>query len=214
LKVSIIITCYNREKYISRAIRSAMNQKFSSDDFEVIVVDDGSLDSSKKIISDYLPEINFIDLPKNKGLPYARNIGIRKAKGRFVMMLDSDDYIDENIIAVEYLFMSMNSNWGAVSCDYIKVDSNEKHIKRFSGNTHPIACGIMFKKDLLIDIGLYDESTLLAEEMDLRIRFLKNHNIGHIELPLYRYRMHNDNLTNDKDLHEEYKSIVKEKHSK
>ena len=91
------------------------------------------------------------------------------------MMLDSDDYIDENIIAVEYLFMSMNSNWGAVSCDYIKVDSNEKHIKRFSGNTHPIACGIIFRIEHLIDIGLYDETFLLHEERDLRFRFTKKY---------------------------------------
>jgi len=214
MKVSIIITCYNREKYISRSIRSALNQDFPFDEMEVIVVDDGSSDDSIDIISDYVPDVTLIELKENKGLPYARNMGIRKAKGRFVLMLDSDDYLDENIIGVEYIFMSMNPAWGAVSCDYITVDDDEHHLNRNCGSSEPIACGIMFKKDALIDIGLYDEKTLLAEEVDLRLRFLEKYKIGHIELPLYRYRKHEDNITNDKNLYDEYKRKVKIKFSK
>lgn len=214
MKVSIIITCYNREKYISRSIRSALNQTFPSENMEVIVVDDGSSDLSSKIIIDYGDNVNFVGLEKNQGLPVARNIGIRKAKGRFVIMLDSDDYIDKNLIEVEYLFLSMNPHWGAVSCDYILVDDDECHLNRLSGASHPIACGIMFKKDGLINIGLYDEDMLLAEDRDLRLRFLQKYHIGHIELPLYRYTQHEDNLTNNKDLLDDYNERIRNKLSK
>jgi glycosyltransferase involved in cell wall biosynthesis len=214
MKVSIIITCYNREKYISRSIRSALNQDFNSNDLEVIVVDDGSTDSSIDIISDYLPEVKLIKIKINQGLPNARNIGIRKAKGRFVLMLDSDDYLDQNIVRVEYLFMSMNPSWSALSCDYLIIDDNENHIMRCCGSSEPIACGIMFKKDALIDIGLYNEKILLAEEVDLRLRFLEKYNIEHIKLPLYRYRKHENNLTKDKNLYDEAKKKVKNKFAK
>ena len=213
MKVSIIITCYNREKYISRAIRSALGQKFNNNEFEVIVVDDGSTDSSLDIIDDYSLEVKTLKLKQNKGLPFARNYGIRKAKGRFVVMLDSDDYIDENLINVEYLFLSMNPHWGAVSCDYIIVDNDELHINRVSGAIDPIACGIMFKKDALIDIGLYDEEMLMSEEKDLRVRFLSKYHIGHIELPLYRYRKHQDNITNDVETLNKYNEKIKNKFS-
>ena len=214
MKVSIVITCYNREKYISRSIRSALNQDFNLEDMEVIVVDDGSLDSSVKIISDYVPEITLIELNENQGLPYARNVGIRKAKGRFVLMLDSDDYLDENIVRVEYLYMSMNPTLGAVSCDYIIVDDDECHLNRSCGSSHPIACGVLFKKDALIDIGLYDEKMLLAEEVDLRSRFLQKYKIGHLAMPLYRYRKHENNITNDTKLYDKYKLKAETKSKK
>ncbi len=214
MKVSIIITCYNREKYISRSIRSALNQDFNPHEFEIIVVDDGSTDASIDIISDYLPDIELIKMRKNKGLPHARNRGIKKAKGRYVLMLDSDDYLDQNIVRAEYLFMSMNPSWSALSCDYFIVDDNENHIMRCCGSSEPIACGIMFKKDALIDIGLYDEKIMLAEEVDLRLRFLEKYNIEHIKLPLYRYRKHENNLTKDKNLYDEAKKKVENKFAK
>ncbi|MGA1823446.1 MAG: glycosyltransferase family 2 protein [bacterium] len=211
--VSIIITCYNREKYIARAIRSAINQRFRKEDMEIIVVDDGSTDVSARIISDFGNDIEFIRLEKNRGLPIARNIGVRKARGRYVLMLDSDDYIHESLVYIEHLFMSMNIHWGAVSCDYLIVDDNEYHLNRISGASHPIACGVMFKKDALIDIGLYDEEMLLAEDKDLRLRFLQKYHIGNIELPLYRYRKHSDNITNNGDLYEKYNQKIKKKYS-
>ena len=119
--VSIIITCYNRERFIGRAIRSALNQRFPYGEYEVIVVDDGSTDHSREIIEDFGPGIVKIFHEENRGLPAARNSGIRKAKGRFVIHLDSDDYMHEELIAAEYLLLSYNS-WGAVACDYVLVD--------------------------------------------------------------------------------------------
>ena len=98
--------------------------------------------------------------------------------------------------------------------DYIIVNDDEIHLNRISGSSDPIACGVMFKKDVLIDIGLYDEKSLLAEDMDLRFRLLEKYKIGHIELPLYRYRKHLENITNDKELYEKYKRKVKTKFSK
>ena len=102
--VSIIITSFNREKFIGRAIRSALNQKFPKDQFEVLVIDDGSKDNSVKIIKDFGNEIKSFFLQKNMGLPYARNYGIKKSIGRYIVHLDSDDYMHESLILLKNFF--------------------------------------------------------------------------------------------------------------
>jgi glycosyltransferase involved in cell wall biosynthesis len=205
MRVSIIVTCYNRERFVSRAIRSAISQRFPRNDFEVIVVDDGSTDHSRNIIKDFGDEIVPIFNRKNQGLPAARNAGIRRARGRFVLHLDSDDYLHEDLIHLEQLHLAMNLNWGAVSCDYYVVDVNERHLERHSGVERPIACGIMFRKENLIKIGLYNERMRLCEDEELRVRYEQLHEIGNVALPLYRYTRHDGNLTNDIKSVEKYR---------
>jgi glycosyltransferase involved in cell wall biosynthesis len=211
VKVSILITNHNRELYLARAIRSAISQKFPRKDFEVIVVDDGSTDHSSRIAADYGEEVIYLAHECRRGLPSARNTGIRKARGRYLVNLDSDDYLHEDLIYVEHLHLALNPHWGAVSCDYTLVDDQEHHISRVSGASKPIACGILFRKDLLIAIGLYDENLQLCEDQDLRLRFMQRYHIGHVELPLYRYRRHEGNLTNNEAEMEYYNGKLREK---
>ncbi|MEP7147032.1 MAG: glycosyltransferase family A protein [bacterium] len=213
MQVSVIITCHNYARYLSRAIRSAVNQTINKEEFEIIVVDDASTYETKNVMGTYSGRIKPLLLKKNVGLAAARNEGIKAALGRFVVNLDADDYIDENLIFVEMMFLNANPSWDAVSCDYYLVDDNEKHLSRISGIKKPIACGVMFRTDLLLGIGLYDENFKMREEEDLRIRFQKDHNIKNIELPLYRYRKHENNMTNNKKGMEEYKKILKSKHN-
>ena len=213
MKVSIVIPCYNAEKFLSRAIRSATSQRFPRDDYEVIVVDDGSDDHTCDIARDYESEIVLVRHDENKGLSAARNTGIRKARGRYVLHIDADDYIDQDLAFIEQLHLSLNPHWGAVSCDYYLVNEDEQHISRISGVGHPIACGIMFRKDALVDIGLYDEEMKMWEDEDLRLRFMKRHHIGHVELPLYRYRKHKHNITNDTEKGDEYRAKLIAKHN-
>ena len=214
MKVSVIITCHNYARYLSRAIRSALNQTFSKDKYEIIVVDDASSDETNDVMASYSGFIRPIILKENVGLAQARNIGIKSALGQYIINLDADDYFDENILYVESLFLSLNNNIDAVTCDYYLVGENEQHIKRLSGEKEPIACGVMFRKDLLIDIGLYDESFQAREEEELIIRFLKKYTIYNINLPLYRYRKHKNNLTNNIKLMEEHKKKIIDKHKK
>lgn len=211
MEVSIVITCYNQEKYISRAIRSCLNQKYLKDEFEVVVVDDASTDSSLKIIEDFGNKITLVKNKKNLGLSKSRNIGIRKATGRYILNVDGDDFILKDSIYIETLFLNLNAHWGAVSCDYVLVDNDGIHISRLSGQNNPIACGIMFRKDALIKIGLYDGKMKSYEDKDLRYRFLKDNFIGHIELPLYRYRRHGSNMTSIAKEMRKYSQLLKKK---
>jgi hypothetical protein len=94
------------------------------------------------------------------------------------------------------------------------VDERGNHIQHVNAEEKPIACGIMFRKDFLYDVGLYDESFKAREEEDLRIRFLKKYKIYNIILPLYRYRMHDNNLTKDKQKMDEHLTKLMDKHKK
>jgi len=181
-------------------------------DYEIIVVDDASTDETQSVMKTYSGKIKPLILKKNVGLAGARNEGLKSALGRFVLNLDADDYMDENLVYIELMFLNANPDWDAVSCDYFLVDEDEKHIERISGREKPIACGVMFRTDLLFEIGLYDENFKMREEEDLRIRFEKNHNIKNLELPLYRYRKHENNMTNNKKGMAKYKKKLKTKH--
>jgi glycosyltransferase involved in cell wall biosynthesis len=210
--VSIIITAYNYERYIERAIRSCLDQSMSQNQYEVIVVNDCSTDNTVKILDNYKDEIRVFNLEKNVGLSAARNFGVKKALGQFILFLDADDYIQRDLLLVQNIFLAENNALDAVSVNYYLVDERGSHIEHVSSEAKPIACGIMFRKDLLIDIGLYDESFRAREEEDLRIRFLKKHSIYNIILPLYRYRMHSDNLTKNGSEMDKYKQKLDDKH--
>ena len=211
MKVSIIISTYNCERFISRTIRSCIDQSMDKKDFEIIVVDDGSTDKTNDILKCFGDWIRVITLERNMGLPYASNIGIKSALSRFVVRVDADDYIHEDLLRVGCLYLGMN-NVDAVSFDYLLVDDKEDLIERRSAENDPIACGVMFKKDRLIEIGLYDEKFLLSEDEDLRIRFTKRFTIHNVPLPLYRYRIHENNSTNNISRVLHYKKILHKKH--
>jgi len=212
MHVSIIIPVYNGEKFIQRAIRSVVDQNFPRKQFEIIVVDDGSTDNTLDIIQPFKDTIRIMRHEKNMGLATSRNTGIKAARGQYVVNLDADDYLHQDFLYIEVMFLSLNEDFDAVSCDYYIVDENEKHLERRNATEYPIACGIMFRMEQLIDIGLYSEDFLVREEEDLRQRFLKRYRIHHIPLPLYRYRKHDDNITNNQKLMKKYKKKFHEKH--
>jgi glycosyltransferase involved in cell wall biosynthesis len=212
MHVSVIIPVYNGEKFVQRAIRSAVDQNFPRKQFEIIVVDDGSTDNTLDIIQPFKDTIRIMRHEKNMGLAASRNTGIKAARGQYVVNLDADDYLHQDFLYIEVMFLSLNEDFDAVSCDYYIVDENEKHLERRNATEYPIACGIMFRMEQLIDIGLYSEDFLVREEEDLRQRFLKRYRIHHIPLPLYRYRKHDDNITNNQKLMKKYKKKFHEKH--
>lgn len=211
--VSVIITNFNYAAYLERALRSAMNQSLPRKDYEIILIDDASTDNSKLIFKKYKKEIHLIELSENKGLAEVRNIGIRESKGMFVLFLDADDYIHYDLLKVLSVCLVENNRLDAVAVDYFMVNKYGDHTRRISSEKKPIACGIMFRKDLLFNIGLYDKNFKLREEEDLRFRFLKKYNIFHLPLPLYRYRKHGKNMTGNKNLMRKYSALLKKKHA-
>ncbi|MEO0581012.1 MAG: glycosyltransferase family A protein [Bacteroidota bacterium] len=213
MEISVIITCYNYARYVGRAVRSAYNQSLERSKYEIIVVNDASTDETAEVLKDYTDIIRPINLEENVGLAEARNIGVRRAFGQYIVFLDADDYIHRDLLLMQYNFLSMKHDIDAIAADYVTVNDEEKHQRVYSVDDDPIACGIMYRRDLFFDVGLYDKTFKAREEEDFRIRFLKKYQIYRLPLPLYRYRRHEDNLTNNKEVMDQYADLLKSKHS-
>jgi glycosyltransferase involved in cell wall biosynthesis len=211
--VSLIITTYNYARYVERAIRSALDQSLPLDRYEIIVVNDASTDHTPAILANYEDQVRVFNFEQNQGLAAARNFGIKKARGQFVVFLDADDYIHRDLLKVQKLFLEENNALDAVSTDYWLVDERGAHLKHVSAEEQPIACGVMFRKDFLFEVGLYDEDFKAREEEDLRIRWLKRFKIYNLILPLYRYRMHDRNLTKNDEAMDDAAKLLDKKHS-
>lgn len=203
---------HNEERFIERALRSCLHQSFPSERYEVIVVDDGSTDATRRIAESF-DGIRLLTNDAQLGLPASINRAVREAHSRFVVRVDADDYVHEDFLKVLHLFLELNPEMQAIACDYYTVDGLEQHLDHVDATEHPIGCGIMFRKERLIEIGLYDESFLMAEDLDLRLRFERQWPIDRCQLPLYRYRLHGENMTTAVDLHETHKERAKQKHS-
>lgn len=210
--VSVIVAAHNEERFIGRCLRSLLAQRLPRDRFEIIVVDDGSRDRTAEITESFGDSVRLLTNDSNLGLPTSLNRAIRSVRSPFIVRVDADDYVNASFVDVLYIFLAENPDLDAVACDYLLVDDREEVLGRRNCMDQPIACGIMFRTDQMLDIGLYDESFLLHEDRDLRVRFLEKHTIHRIPLPLYRYRRHADNITNDTAAMEHHYQRLIDKH--
>ena len=211
--VTVIVAAHNEERFIGRCIRSLLAQNFPRDLFEILVVNDGSNDKTEYALELFKEDITIIHNSKNIGLPGSLNKAIQKTKTPYFIRVDADDFVSKNFLLFLYEFISQNRYMDAVACDYNLINNKENVLSRENCINNPIACGIMFNKDQIIKIGLYDENFLLHEERDLRIRFLKRYNIHRLELPLYRYRKHENNMTNNKNDMDYHMLNLEKKHN-
>lgn len=197
MKTSIIITSYNYGRYVERCIRSCMNQVHVDGTNEIIVVDDASTDDTPNIIQkfDRFPNVHIIRNEKNVGVAESSNVGIRAAAGQFVVRVDADDYIGEMFVFMLRTFLEANHDVFGVGCDYLLVDDHENVIERCYSAEKPISCGILYRRDVLVQAGLYNPEFRHCEEEELRRRVGDYYRVLRIPLPLYRYRMHSSNKT-------------------
>ena len=198
--ISIIVTNYNYEKFISRCIRSCLNQK--NVNHEVIVIDDCSSNSPVKELLPFENKLRFFKTDKNSGVSSASNLGIKNAKGQFVIRVDADDYISSDLCYFLKTYLESNHDAFCVSCDYILVDNYENTLERKYAEKDNISCGIMYRRDLLFEYGGYNDDFRHREEEELRKRLGDFYKIHHLKIPFYRYRMHNTNKTKTKEYKE------------
>ena len=198
--LTVLIPNHNHGKYLSRCLRSLLSQRLNKELYEILVVNDASTDNSDLILNSYKEDIKCINNKKRLGLPGSLNVGLRKIRTRYFVRVDSDDYVNENFLDYLVNFVEFNNYIDAIAVDYYLVDDNEKIIKRINCLEQPIGCGIIFRTDQIIELGMYDKSFLLHEDKELMTRFLEKHKISRLELPLYRYRQHDQNISKNKKL--------------
>lgn len=208
--LSIIIPVYNDEQYLSRCIESLI-KKFKKD-MEVILIDDGSSDDSPSICDKYADEYNFINVihQKNQGVGAARNRGMSVAKGKWLMFVDADDFLDDNY--GEYILeaicddydLFMFEFYNDLICDgQVKVISEEDRqllieysflykeiVPGQEYNLHS-ACSKVFRKEFLDNYGIrFPENIKYGEDMLFMLNVFANYNCGKLlNIPIYHYYM-------------------------
>ncbi len=209
MKVSIIVPVYNVEKYIDKCLSSLVNQTLK--DIEIIVVDDDSPDNSKTIIDKYVKKypkkVRYFH-KENGGQGSARNLGLSKAKGDYIAYVDSDDYIEPDMMEKMYN-KAIQDNSDIVICGNREVDTSGKelNINLSTVYNNPIIDSIygnmavwnkIYKKDILKDM-LFREK-LWYEDIDFTTKLiLSTDKISFINEPLYNYLVRSGSTMNNKN---------------
>lgn len=203
---SIITPTYNRAHLIKRAIQSVLNQ--SANNWELIIVDDGSTDNTEEIIRPFVNyRIKYYKSPENVGNANARNIGVNKSKGNYITFLDSDDeLLPEYITEVDTFILknAINSNnktgflWtGAYSVIYERDGISEVEnnwYNRPQSFLHKlnigIGCGVVIKKECIENIGLFNKTLKASVDTEFLIRLESRYDYQILEKPLIRIHLH------------------------
>ena len=211
-KVTVLITIHNHEKYIGRCIRSLLSQKINKIFFDIIIINDASTDNSEAIIDVFSKDIKYFKNKRRIGLPGSLNLGIKKIKTPYFVRVDSDDYVNENFLEYLVNFIEYNKKKDAVAVDYYLVNEHEEILERVNCLERPIGCGIIFRTDQIVKLGMYDKKFLLHEDKDLMNRFLKKYEVSRLELPLYKYRQHDKNISKNKKFDLKFKKKLLKKY--
>ena len=196
--ISVVVTNFNYGKLIRRCIRSLLHQDVTTDNYEIIVVDDASTDDSLDAIKTFVSsgEVRLIQNTENLGIGASSQLGVENSRGKFVVRVDSDDYVQPPFLYMLYNFLKFNPKYVAVSCDYFLTDNEERIITTESFADNGLACGLMFRTSYLEVIGSYNREKRVFEDKDLFDR-VELEKIFHLPVPLYNYVKHG-NATTDK----------------
>jgi glycosyltransferase involved in cell wall biosynthesis len=207
--VSLIITNHNYKTFLPRCINSVIHQTISNKEYEIIVVDDASKDGSRDIIKQFEGFKNFFYIfnKKNIGVSASANKAIKKARGKYFVRLDADDYVSNEFLKIMTLYMESNNDLFGLACDYYLVQKNNK-LRIMSCEDSPISCGILYDRIKFLQHGGYNSKFKHREEEELRIRLKDKYKLNYLKIPLYRYRMHTENKTNSKDYFNKFRNKI------
>jgi len=227
VKVSVIIPTYNRAHMLGEAIGSVLRQTFQ--DFEIIIVDDGSTDDSRELMAGFTdPRIKYI-YQKNQGVVSAINTGIDASGGEYLSILGSDDMLLERALETFTNVLDANRDVAFVFGQAHLIDERGNFIKLRNPRPHSksyISNGVdeiryfiihgnrisqtmaLIRKSHCVDVGNYDPVFREgSEDYDLWIRLLKKHKASYVNEPVAKHRIHPHNITSTRDFSE-----LEEKH--
>ena len=207
--VSVVIPTYNRATVLKRALTSVLNQTVAP--AEILVVDDGSIDDTRAVVRQFINAsvpMRYIRI-SNSGVSHARNLGIRRAQHSWIALLDSDDEWLPNRLATQLELAAANPQYQLIHGEEIWVRQgkrvNPRHKHRKSGGhifqrslelclISPSAA--LLRRELLDDVGWFDEDFVVCEDYDLWLRVTARHEIGFVTEPIIiKYGGHDDQLS-------------------
>ena len=217
--ISIVVPVYNAEKYLEQCLNSIQNQTYKN--FEVILVNDGSMDHSESICMDFVKvDTRFKYFTKeNGGASSARNFGLDNVTGDYITFIDADDWVDENHLEVLINNIKENNSDMAVSSikkfdnvsnfEFRVYSKQEKYLLNYNklnreeflvilpklihaSNSYKIAVSKLFKKELVTDVR-FDESIIYGEDLDFFFKlYNKVNSISYVDEITYIYRLHDE----------------------
>lgn len=182
--VSVVIPMFNAEATICETLNSILNQTYTN--IEVLIVDDGSTDSSLKLVSEYSDKRVKVFTKVNGGVSSARNLGIKESRGDYIAFCDSDDVWKIDKLEKQIYYIEKNNDIDFIGCNrngesiqvlfkkynkFRKIDFFDMLLKMF-----PQTSTAVIKKTVFDDVGIYDESQKFAEDGNLWLRICKRKN--------------------------------------
>ncbi len=215
IKVSIIVPVYNTMPYLAKCLDSLCNQDYDKKDYEIIVVNDGSVDNSEKIILNYKEQypdlIKYIN-KSNGGLSSARNAGLMQAKGKYILFVDSDDYVETELLSSLF---SENEDYDLFIFGYNEINGNyskanyvskkiltdtQGALKLFFENkaVRGYSWNKLFKLDIIINNNIkFNEEIKYIEDMPFLMEYIEHCNTLYFsQLILYNYVQRPGSLIN------------------
>lgn len=214
VRISIITCCYNAAQYLEEAINSILNQSFQN--FELILIDDASLDNTLAICESYSQRdsrVKTISLPVNVGVAAARNAGIQIACGEWIAILDSDDVSMPDRLAEQIKVAESNRDIVLIGSNSVLIDKNGKHTKCYQYPTKnadlvrnlesikkfPPHSSILYRKDAVRRALGFNTKFVQSEDWDLWLRLSKIGQLASVDKTLVKIRKHDNNISNSSD---------------
>ena len=229
MKLSIIVPVFNVEKYLTRCLQSLLSQGLNEEDYEIIIVNDGTPDNSMAIVEEFsIKHKNIVVFEQeNRGLSGARNVGVTLAKGTYIYFIDSDDYIANNTLAVILSIMEAHTldvlGFGTKTTTSLELhDSetkniNEKDIHIQNGldyiASHKYLNNVWWyfiKRTFLLETKItFIEGVMLEDGIYTAELFSKAQRMSMIPLDVYRYVQHESSIMHNKsEVH--YNKLIKD----
>lgn len=210
-KVSIVLPTYNGSKWLTKAVKSIINQTFQ--DWELIIVNDCSTDNTLAIIESLAAQdcrIKFISNNKNLKLPASLNIGFSIAKGEYYTWTSDDNVFKSNAIAAMASYLDRHPQTDMISMNSDIINENGEVIENFDGNytykrcveylihMNNIGAAFMYRKTIAQKVGQYSEMLFCAEDYDYWCRIALAGKIDYSKENIYQYRVHSNSLSKTK----------------
>lgn len=211
--VSVIIPAYNVAPYIAEALDSVLAQDFK--DFEIIVVNDGSPDTVEleRVLEPYQEHLVYLKQP-NRGAAAARNSGLYVARSEFVAFLDADDFWERDFLKAQMDFIKSEGECDLVYADALLFGETPQAGKTYmqtapskgevtfesliTGRCNVITSGVVARRQLILDVGLFDEQLWRAHDFDLWLRLVRHGaRASYQRRVLLNYRVRSDSLSGD-----------------
>ena len=212
-KVTVLMPAYNAERYIADAIRSVLEQTFV--DFELLVINDGSTDNTLQIINSFKDQRVAVISQQNKGVSAALNLGLSQARAQYVARFDADDICYPDRLKIQYEFITSYPEYSIIgsAADYVDAEGHyifthypaahlNEEIQQLKYSVCPfIHSSVMYKKELIISHGGYNEHAYTYEDHFLWVNILKNEKACNLSKALIKVRLNPGSITVDERWH-------------